>query len=69
MRVREARESDAAGITAGAPEPQSTEAPRKASRTSEHRSKSSRATAAATPPTNDAPPKPTIQWVDPPPVR
>jgi len=67
-RIQSRPESDTAGIAA-APEPQSTEAPRKAAGTSEHRSKPSRATAAATPPTNDAPAKPTIQWVDPPPVR
>jgi len=67
-------ESDMTGIgvnPAGAAEPQWIEAPRKATGTSEHRSKPTRTTAAATPapPTNDAPAKPTIQWVDPPPAR
>ena len=67
-------ESDATSIAAnpaGTAEPQWTEAPRKATGTSEHRSKPTRTTAAATPapPTNDAPAKPTIQWVDPPPAR
>src|SRR5207247_7944221 len=67
--VQSRPESDMTGIAPGAPEPQSTEPPRKATGTSERRSKPSRATAAATPSTNDTPAKPTIQWVDPPPVR